>query len=223
MLENILGTRAVALVSLCSECYFVNSYMDLIYKLTKLFRTFPGIGERQAKRFVYFLLEQDENKIKELTAAIIELKNDVKQCPSCFRFAQFRNDICDLCFDRKNSKILIVLEKDNDLEVFRKTNFDSKFFVLGGNIPVLEKEIPKNIKTTELLERVKKEQPEEVVLAFSLTPDGEHTENYVKKLLTQTAKEKNIKVSTLGRGLSTGIELEYSDSDTLTNALQNRR
>ncbi|HXK35112.1 MAG TPA: toprim domain-containing protein [Candidatus Paceibacterota bacterium] len=196
--------------------------MDLIYKLTKMFRGFPGIGERQAKRFVYYLLNEDEKKLKELAATILELKKEVSQCRSCFRFSGGKNEICDLCRAAKEKKVLIVVEKDADLEVFRKADFDGKFFVLGGTIPVLEKEIPKNIKLKELLDKLGKENIEEVILAFSLTPLGEHTLEYVKKAVAAVAKEKNIKISGLGRGLSSGLELEYSDSETLLGALKNR-
>jgi len=196
--------------------------MDLIYKLTKMFRAFPGIGERQAKRFVYFLLEQDENKLKELTDTILELKKEVSQCRSCFRFSSQKTEICDLCFGSKDKKILLVVEKDADLEVVRRAGFDGKFFILGGTIPILEKELPKNIKIKELTDKIKKEKIEEVVLAFSLTPQGENTGEYVKKILAPLAEEKKIRISNLGRGLSSGLELEYSDSETLVSALKNR-
>jgi len=197
--------------------------MDLIDRLTKMFRAFPGIGERQAKRFVYFLLSQNEAAVKNLAAAILELKKEIKQCQSCFRFTFLKDSICDLCQKTKDKKILLVVEKDADLEIFKKTNFDGKYFVLGGEIPILEKEIPKNLKIKELINKIKKEDLQEIILAFSLTLQGEHTENYLKKILAPEIGKKNIKISTLGRGLSSGLELEYSDSDTLENAIKNRQ
>jgi recombination protein RecR len=196
--------------------------MDLINKLTKMFRGFPGIGERQAKRFVYHLLGEDEKKLQELAETILLLKKDISQCESCFRFSASRSKTCDLCLKTKDEKVLIVVEKDANLEVFRRADFAGKFFVLGGEIPLLEKELPKNIKLPELLEKLKKEDLNEVVLAFSLTPAGEYTEEVVRKAVGEVAEKNKIKISTLGRGLSSGLELEYSDSATLTSALKNR-
>jgi len=201
--------------------------MNSIDKLTEQFKKFPGIGGRQAKRFVYFLLTQNENGVAELSKLISELKKDISQCSSCFRFFKFTNESanCDVCSDPNiDKKILMIVEKDIDFENIKKTGeYGGKFFILGGTIPILEREPTKRIRAKQLIEVVgENKELEEIILALSVNPEGENTLQYVKKILEPLAQKYDIKVTTLGRGLSTGTELEYSDSDTLQNALKNR-
>ena len=96
---------------------------------------------------------------------------------------------------------------------------------MGGLAPAIEKDVASHIRTTQLLELVNKELPNglnEIILALSATPDGERTNALLKVALNKQFEEK-IKISVLGKGLSTGTEIEYSDADTLSNALQSRR
>jgi recombination protein RecR len=101
--------------------------------------------------------------------------------------------------------------------------YHGMYFLLGGLVPIVEKTTKSRVRIEELKKRVKTGKPKEVILAFSLSPQGDHTESYVRSELAGIAKELGIKISTLGRGLSTGTELEYSDTDTLKNALKNRQ
>lgn len=123
--------------------------------------------------------------------------------------------------NRDNSKLMIV-EKDSDLENIEKMSvYNGKYFVLGGSIPVLSKEPTQYIRETELLKIIekKKDNLKEIILALSVNPQGENTLEYLQKIL----EKFNIKISVLGRGLSTGTELEYSDKDTFLSAFDNRR
>ena len=99
--------------------------------------------------------------------------------------------------------------------------------MLGGLVSVVEKDTPLRVRTNELVRRAEEDAKagnlKEIILAFSLNPNGDHTDMHVRERLTKIAEEKNIKISSLGRGLSTGTELEYSDQDTLKNALKNRQ
>lgn len=202
--------------------------MDIIDKLSEVFKEFPGIGERQARRFVYFLMSRNSAYAENLSNLIEELKKEVVQCEDCFRFfilGSKKEKLCEICVDpNADSSTLMVLEKDSDLESVRKSGvYHGKYFVLGGLVPIVEKNTKRQVRIEELKERIKKEKSKlsEVIFAFSLSPQGDHTDSYVRgelKLLT-----KGIKVSSLGRGLSTGTELEYSDNDTLRNALKNRQ
>jgi len=200
-------------------------------KLIGYFSKFPGIGNRQAKRFVYFLLTRDKNFIKELSSLILSIKDNTVQCVSCCQFYLFQtgkqNSLCDICQNPNTDKsVLMVVEKDVDLENIVKTGvYEGLFFVLGGSVPILDKKPTEKIRAKELFSRVQdgaKSDLKEVILALSINPEGENTMLYLSKILEPLAEKFSLKISTLGRGLSTGTELEYSDSDTLENALKNR-
>ena len=202
-----------------------------IEKLTEYFSKFPGIGSRQAKRFAYFLLARDKNFIKELSSLILRVKDNTAQCASCCRFYSFgtgiQNTLCDICQNPNIDKsILMVVEKDVDLENIIKTGtYAGSFFVLGGSVPILDKNPSEKVRAKELFNKVQdaaKNELKEVILALSVNPEGENTVLYLSKILEPLAEKFSLKISTLGRGLSTGTELEYSDSDTLKNALKNR-
>ena len=119
----------------------------------------------------------------------------------------------------------MIVEKDSDLESIKKSRvYNGKYFILGGLVPIVEKNTKSRVRIEELKEKIKKEKElQEIILAFSLSPQGDHTDPYVREQLREIIEKQNIKISSLGRGLSTGTELEYSDNDTLKNALKNRQ
>jgi len=188
---------------------------------------FPGIGPRQAKRFVYFLLRQSPSFHKELSTLIKELGKEILLCESCLRFFPKTENLntCTICSDKNRSRSsLMVLEKDVDLDnIERARIYDGLYFVLGGTVPILEKNPEKKIHIVKLLERIKSDKITEIILALGATTDGENTEKYVQEQISDITKEKKIIVSHLGRGLSTGSELEYSDTETIKNALESRK
>lgn len=192
--------------------------MNNFEKLIEYFLKFPGVGPRQAKRFAYFLADKDENFVKNFTEVILEIKKSIKQCPSCFRFFEGETLMCNICSGLNKEKTLLVVEKDVDLENIEKSGvYNGKYFVLGGVI-LLVNGRQNNLRFKELFEKVKKEKPQEIILALSANVEGENTSRYAKKIL----EPLKVKISKLGRGLSTGTELEYSDSETIKNALENR-
>ncbi|KKW11615.1 MAG: Recombination protein RecR [Parcubacteria group bacterium GW2011_GWA2_49_9] len=200
--------------------------MDSFNKLSDLFRQFPGIGPRQAKRFVFFLLSRDKEYLEELNTLVANLKDHIVQCKECFRFFQKKNGstLCPICADpNRDTGELMVVAKDTDLEALEKSNtYFGKYFVLGGTIALVEKKNGEKLRLAEIQTRVAKEAKngtlKEIILALSANPDGEHTADELKRLLAPLS----VKVSTLGRGLSTGSELEYADKETLKSALKNR-
>jgi recombination protein RecR len=205
--------------------------MDVIDKLTEIFKEFPGIGERQARRFVYFLMSRNPAYNENLSSLISDLKKEVTQCRECFRFFILNNKkekLCDICANTNvDSSTLMIVEKDSDLESVKKSRiYNGKYFILGGLVPIVEKNTKSRVRIEELKEKIKKEEKnnlKEIILAFSLSPQGDHTDSYVRTELKDLAEKLNIKISSLGKGLSTGTELEYSDNDTLKNALKNRQ
>ena len=203
--------------------------MDPIEKLAEYFKEFPGIGERQSKRFVYFLLHKNPSYVKELGDSINSIKNLIHQCPSCFLF--FRGDKDELCVTCKNIKTdrtsLLIIEKDADFEnIKRSKNYSGMYFILGGLAPIVTKETPTFLRLKELLStiesRAKNDNLKEIIIALSLNPQGEHTDMYLREKMSPLQEKYNFKIVSLGRGLSTGTELEYSDSETIKNALKNR-
>lgn len=224
----------------------MNSKMDIIDKLTEIFKEFPGIGERQARRFVYFLMSRNPAYGENLAELIKDLKRETAQCKECFRFftptqkvgaPTLRKGVgvCEICSEADSSTLMIV-EKDSDLESIKKSGiYHGKYFILGGLVPIVEKTTKNRIRIEELKKKIESEaRPStlglaspnnlsEIILAFSISPQGNHTDQYVREQLRDISEKLNIKISSLGKGLSTGTELEYSDNDTLKNALKNRQ
>ncbi len=204
--------------------------MNSINKLTELFQRFPGIGPRQSKRFVYFLLSQNQSYIQELIRELEVLKQDIVMCDSCFRFFSrntSKSNLCSICSNgnRDHNKLMIV-SSDADLENVERTSvYDGLYLVLGGTVPVLDKEPGKKIRVKGLTDTVSARAQNglsEIILAMSANTEGENTGEYVEAVLKPISEKFSIKISHLGRGLSTGLELEYSDSDTIASALKNR-
>ncbi len=199
---------------------------DPIQDLASLFLRFPGIGRRQAKRFVYHLLESGPVENDRLINGIKNLKTHIKECGSCHRFYLNRalpDEICDLCAAlNRDSSLLMVVEKDADLDNIEKIGaYRGRYFVLGGLSSFIpEEEAP--LRTAELVNKLKT-TPEikEVVLALSVNAEGDHTVNLLEDLL-RPFQASGLKISHLGRGLSHGSELEYIDPETLKNALEHR-
>ena len=204
--------------------------MNNIEKLTELFSRFPGIGPRQAARFVFFLLSQSKVWRADFLKTISELDATVSQCKKCMRFFQMnRNEeLCKICSNRaRNSAILMIVEKDSDIDVVEKSGaYPGLYFVLGGVKRLVGKNKNSKIRLEELVKYFKKittdNSIKELIIALSATPDGEHTTDLIKQALSDICREHNIVVTEPGRGLSTGTEIEYADSDTLRNALKNR-
>jgi recombination protein RecR len=211
--------------------------MDALNKLTEYFREFPGIGPRQARRFAYFLLTKSPSFADELARLVVEIKKNMRVCDSCFRFyaggrgsdGAKSSTTCNICSNtERNHAELMVVARDVDLETIEKSGtYTGVYFVLGGTVPILEKSPETRIRSRELLKRIGagekgKSAEKEIILSLSATPEGEHTGEIIRSLLKPVAEKNGIKITVLGRGLSTGAELEYSDADTIKNALKNR-
>ena len=194
------------------------------------FEKFPGIGARQARRFAFHILRLPENETQELAHLITNLQTSVQECSRCYRYfskngSQMQQ--CSICRDpNRDHKKLIVLERDTDIQsIERSQTYDGLYFVLGGTIPLLNTKEKNKLRAQALKAAVEMQLTEglkEIILGFSVNPDGENTARYVQELLKDTISSKSITVTMLGRGLSTGSELEYADPETIKNALRNR-
>lgn len=198
--------------------------MDHIEELARALARFPGIGPRQGKRFVYYLLSAPADERKKLSELINSLDIDVHQCPNCLRFFNGTTaSICNYCSDKtRDDTQLMIVEKDQDLSaVERAGTYRGRYFVLGGVLALSGKSA---VREKELLATARRRLAgglKEIVLALSATSEGEHTADRIRGLLMPW--RDHLKISELGRGLATGSELEYSDAETLRAALTNRK
>lgn len=207
--------------------------MDSLHRLEEIFSQFPGIGPRQARRFAYFVLNKPATFTNDLVELIKQLKKSALECISCHRtFIQeqtknnHKNNICFICSDNSRDKnILMVVARDSDFETIERSGaYRGLYFIIGGTIPILDKEPEKRIRLQKLLEHVANTNNlKEVILSLNTTPDGEHTADIIKNALQKITTDKSITITTLGRGLSTGAELEYADKETIKNALISRK
>lgn len=193
-----------------------------IHALAELFRTLPGVGARQARRFVYALLSRDQGFRSDIAERIETLGERIAQCPLCFRFFGGKGT-CDLCNDPHAEKTtLLVIEKDVDLDNIRRMGvYNGLYFVLGGLLPLMA-EHTQDIRAQALVDRIAQGKFKEVILALSANAEGDNTTQYIKKILEPLTK-KGLVLTVLGRGLSTGTELEYSDEFTFGEAFKSRR
>ncbi len=201
-------------------------YPSPIEKLINLFSRFPTIGPRTATRFAFYCLNAPEEEIKNLIDGLEELKKSVTNCRVCFRSVLKEEELCSVCKDKKRDhETLCVVEKETDLLSIEKTNeYNGIYFILGGTVSPLKKEDLKKIRAEELQERIKNHKSfglpktKEVIIATNQTTEGEATAIYLARVLNSL----KIKSTRLGRGLSTGTELEYADEETLSSALKGR-
>jgi len=198
--------------------------MSPIDKLSEIFARLPGIGPRQAKRFVYFLLSRNGDYPGELIKAIQGLKKEIIQCQECMRFfpqSGSKQLLCAICSDaNRDNSMLMIVPRDIDFEAIERAgSYNGYYFILGGVVPILEKEPERRIRIKELEARIKKTKNlKEIILAMNANLDGENTAEYLR----HRCQRRSLTLSTLGKGLSTGAELEYADPETLKNALLHR-
>ena len=200
--------------------------MNEIEKLAHNLKELPGIGPRQAKRLAYFLARRNDDLPHRISTSILGTRENTSTCSRCQRlFTRNQSGLCKIC-DSNREKTLLVIPFDTDLDHIEKTgSYHGYYFVLGGTVPILEKNPENRVRIQRLKSAIENlEYPEigEIIFAFNATPEGDNTVEYLKRELAPLLSGMNFDVSTLGRGLSTGSELEYADKNTLDNALRYR-
>lgn len=196
-------------------------------ELIELFKKFPGIGPRQAKRFVSFLMHSNNSYRQDLITGISSVNSKVVTCIDCNRkFINYKNNPkCPICAKKRDEKNLLILAYDNDIEIFERTLvYNGQYFILGKYIPLFSEKAHEYIDFDKLYARINDlitKGLEEVILALNATSDGDYTLKILKDNLSRKFPE--VKISLLGRGISTGSEIEYADQETLREALKFRR
>lgn len=199
---------------------------DPIEQLTSLFTRFPGIGPRQAQRFVHFLLRSSPSVRRELIEGIQQLGNTVHQCPHCMRFHASASKVCGICANpARDHRTLAVVATDADmLAIERSGRFRGYYFILGGTASLGSDKTDK-LRIPPLLQSLEERISRglyEIILALPANMEGDITAAKIREELEPYTQDKRIIITTLGRGLSTGSELEYADPDTIGNAFSSR-
>jgi recombination protein RecR len=194
-------------------------YIKSVENLINEFRKLPGIGPKSAKRIVFYLLKLSHSDITKLSQALVEMKEKVKICKYCYNLTE--EDICSICRDQsRDKKKICIVEEVSDLIIIEKTGeYKGLYHILGGLLSPIENIGPKEIRIPRLLERIKNDNTEEVIMALNPTVEGESTAMYLKKILSPLG----VKVTRLASGLPVGGDLEYADEVTIGRAISDRR
>ncbi len=192
--------------------------IDSFERLVNEFSRLPSVGKKTAQRYAYFLLTMSENEVKDFADAMITAKESIHYCKICSNFTD--KEICDICSRPDKEPIICVVKEPKDVIALEKVReFKGSYHVLHGVINPLDGKGPNDINIRSLLERVKNEHIEEVIVATNPDVEGEATAMYIANLL----KPLGIKVTRIAQGIAMGSELEFTDALTLSKALNSRR
>ena len=184
----------------------------------------PGVGARTAERYAYSLLKRDRHVAEKVAGALAELHSGVKQCPVTYALIDSSESISPLYSDsRRDKQLVAVVEEPLDIIALEKTKqFKGTYHVLGGAISPIDGVTPEQLHIPELIERLRKDHVQEVILATNASVEGESTALYIQRHI-QDSNLDDITISRLARGIPVGVDLEYADQITLTHALQGRK
>lgn len=192
---------------------YPRAIQSLIEKLSEL----PSVGPKTAERYVFHLLKQPTEKLKNLSLAIGELQEKTVLCRHCRVISE--TDPCAICSDaNRQAEVLCVVENTQDLLAIEATKqFNGRYFVLGGLINTISDVKPEDLNISLLTKRVKTDKINELILGLNFTLEGETTALYLNKIF-----KDHLKITRLAKGLPAGSALEYADELTLGSALRNR-
>lgn len=187
---------------------------QLIEELSKL----PGIGPKTASRLAFHLLKTSREEAVALAESIMEVKERITLCSVCFNVTE--HDPCDICSDPRRENVICVVEDPLDVVAIERTGeFRGRYHVLHGAISPVDGIGPDKLRIRELVSRVEKDSPDEVIVFTNLDLPGEATATYLHRILTPLGTN----VSRPASGLPVGGDLEYADEMTLGRALSGRR
>ena len=182
-----------------------------------MFSRLPGVGRKTAERYCYKIIDMKKDEVEEFVQAINDVKDKVFYCSECGNFTD--TDPCPICSER-NKQIICVVAYPKDVVAFERVKeFDGVYHVLHGTISPLDGRGPDDIRIKQLLDRISKEDVQEVIMATNPDVEGEATAMYIARIL----KPLGVKVSRLAQGVAMGSDLEYADDVTLSHAFVNRK
>ncbi len=183
----------------------------------------PGVGARTAERYAYFLLRADKHVSESLAKSLEDLHQLVKTCPVTFALIDASEDVSPLYSDPDRDKTTVaVVEEPLDIIAIERTgHYKGTYHVLGGAISPIDGIGPEQLHIPELIERLTRDNVQEVIIATNASVEGESTALFLQKHIRDAGIEINL--SRLARGIPVGVDLEYADQITLSHALDGRR
>ena len=191
---------------------------ELVKNAVEQLSTLPGIGKRSALRLTLHLLKKNKDQVEKFGNSFIDLINNINYCKECFTISDF--DICKVCSNPQRDKTLICVVEDirTMMAIENTLQYKGVYHVLGGLISPLEGIAPDDLRIEELITKTDNTVVNEIIFALSTTMEGDTTNYYLYKRL----KEKEVKISSIARGIAIGDELEYTDEVTLGAAISSR-
>lgn len=194
-------------------------YPTSIHNLIECFKKLPGIGEKTAERLALSILKQDLQIVELFSKSLIDVNTKIKRCTVCNNLTE--DEVCDICkSSNRDSNVLCIVEDPKNVILFEKIgSYKGLYHVLDGLISPLDGIGPEEIKIGNLIERIEKNNINEVIIAVKPSIEGETTSLYISRML----KGLPVKVTKLAHGIPLGIDMEYVDVMTLEMALQDRK
>ena len=191
---------------------------ELVKNAVEQLSTLPGIGKRSALRLTLHLLKKNKDQVEKFGNSFIDLINNINYCKECFTISDF--DICKVCSNPQRDKSLICVVEDirTMMAIENTLQYKGVYHVLGGLISPLEGIAPDDLRIEELISKTDNTKVNEIIFALSTTMEGDTTNYYLFKRL----KGREIKISSIARGIAIGDELEYTDEVTLGAAISSR-
>jgi recombination protein RecR len=180
------------------------------------FQKLGGVGYKTAQRYAYKIIEMSKDDVSDFASSLLDVKNNIHYCKICGNFTE--GEICSICSERKSNMVCVVKEPKDILALEKIHNVNFVYHVLHGCLSPLDGKGPNDIRIKELLDRIKNENIEEVLLATDPNVEGEATAMYIAHLL----KPLGIKCTRLAQGIAMGADIEYADEITLQRAVETR-
>ena len=191
---------------------------SLLENAVNEFSRLPGIGKKTALRLVLHLLKQDVAEVLQFGNTITKMRQDIRFCQRCLNISD--GDICSICANSlRNQRLICVVENIRDVIAIESTQqYNGTYHVLGGIISPLDGVGPDQLSIEPLIQRIQKEETEELMFALNPNIQGDTTIYYIQKKI----QHLGCKVTTIARGIAFGGELEYADEMTLARSIANR-
>lgn len=189
-----------------------------VQSLINEFSKLPTIGPKTAARLVFFLLNRPRNEAQSLAEAIIAVKDRVRLCSECFSITE--EDPCPICSDdRRDPRTICVVAEAKDIYALERTSaYKGHYHVLGGLISPMDGIGPAQLRVKELIDRIGRQTPAEIIIATNPNAEGEATALYLSRLLAPLG----VRATRLAYGLPIGGDLDYADEVTLAKAIEGR-
>lgn len=193
-------------------------YPKKFENLILAFQNLPGVGRKTAERYAFETLNWEQEKRAGFVNALQVLIDGVDTCKVCGNLSD--GDICSICSDQnRDHTLLCVVQSPKDILAIESIQeYKGVYHVLNGVINTSKGILPEDINIDSLVDRINKDEINEVILAFDPTVEGETTSLYIEKLIG-----KDVLVTRLAYGIPMGGHLDYTDSLTLLKAFQGRK